>query len=224
MKKVFLFMILIYISCGPDPIPDPESVNLVAPNNLESCTTASRVNDLERQVRFQWTAALNTDQYELIIENTVTNQQFRSSTYLLNVSVILPAGAPYRWFVRSKASLTTVTADSQTWSFYLEDSPEESHFPFPAKLISPENNSTVTLNVSGEVLFSWQAKDLDEDIESYQLYIGNSEDKLSLKRDGILQTQTSEILEENSEYFWQVITIDENQNQSQSKVFSFQTD
>ena len=224
MKKVFLFMILIYISCGPDPIPDPESVNLVAPNNLESCTTASRVNDLERQVRFQWTAALNTDQYELIIENTLTNQQFRSTTYLLNVSVILPAGAPYRWFVRSKASLTKVTADSQTWSFYLEDSPEESHFPFPAKLISPENNSTVSLNLSGEVLFSWQAKDLDEDIESYQLYIGSSEDQLSIKRDGILHTQTSEILEENSEYFWQVITIDENQNQSRSKVFSFQTD
>ena len=224
MKKVFLLMILIVLGCGPDPIPDPESVFLIAPDNLESCTTASRVNDLERQVRFQWTAALNTEQYELVIENTLTNQQFRSTTYLLNVSVILPAGAPYRWFVRSKSSLTTVTADSQSWSFYLEDSPEESHFPFPAKLIFPENNSTVTLNASGETLFSWQAKDLDEDIESYQLYIGNNEDQLSLKREGILQTQTSEMLEENSEYFWQVITIDQNQNQSRSKVFSFQTD
>ena len=160
----------------------------------------------------------------MVIENTLTNQQFRSTTSLLNASVILPSGAPYRWFVRSKASLTTVTADSQNWSFYLEDSPEESHFPFPAKLILPENNSTVTLNASGETLFSWQAKDLDEDIESYKLYIGSSEDQLSLKREGILQTQTSEILEENSEYFWQVIIIDENQNQSRSKVFSFQTD
>ena len=140
MKKVFLFMILIVLGCGPDPIPDPESVFLIAPDNLESCTTASRVNDLERQVRFQWTAALNTDQYELVIENTLTNQQFRSTTYLLNVSVILPAGAPYRWFVRSKSSLTPVTSDSQSWSFYLEDSPEESHFPFPAKLISPEKS------------------------------------------------------------------------------------
>ena len=80
------------------------------------------------------------------------------------------------------------------------------------------------MNASGETLFSWQAKDLDEDIESYKLYLGSSEDQLSLKREGILQTQTSEILEENSEYFWQVITIDENQNQSRSKVFSFQTD
>ena len=224
MKKVLLFMILIVLGCGPDPIPDPESVFLITPDNLESCTTASRVNDLERQVRFQWTAALNTDQYELIVENTLTNQQFRSTTSLLNASLILPAGAPYRWFVISKSSLTPVTVDSQSWSFYLEDSPEESHFPFPAKLIFPENNSTVTLNASGETLFSWQAKDLDEDIESYQLYIGNNEDQLSLKREGILQTQTSEMLEENSEYFWQVITIDQNQNQSRSKVFSFQTD
>ena len=77
---------------------------------------------------------------------------------------------------------------------------------------------------SREVLFSWQAKDLDEDITSYHLYIGSSEDQLSLKREGILQTQTTEILDEKSEYFWQVITIDENTNQSRSKVFSFQTD
>ena len=26
-------MILIVLGCGPDPIPDPESVNLVAPNS-----------------------------------------------------------------------------------------------------------------------------------------------------------------------------------------------
>ena len=224
MKKVFLITILIVLGCVPEPTPDPGTVNLVAPNDLESCTTASRVNDLERQVRFQWTAALNADQYELIIENTLTNQQFRSSTYLLNISVILPAGFPYQWFVRSKSSLTTASADSQTWSFYLEDLPGESHFPFPAKLLQPENNSIVSLTNSREVLFSWQAKDLDEDITSYHLYIGSSEDQLSLKREGILQTQTTEILDEKSEYFWQVITIDENTNQSRSKVFSFQTD
>mgnify|MGYP004318202503 CR=1 FL=1 len=65
---------------------------------------------------------------------------------------------------------------------------------------------------------------IDEDITSYHFYIGSSENQLSLKREGILQTQTTEILDEKSEYFWQVITIDENRNQSRSKVFSFQTD
>ena len=223
MKKVVLFMILIVLGCSPDPIPDPESVFLVAPDNLESCTTASRVNDLERQVRFQWTASLHTDQYELIIENVLTNQQFRSSTFLLNASVILPAGSPYRWFVRSKSSLTSVTSDSQTWNFYLEDYPLESHFPFPAKLVLPENNSTISLTISGEVLFSWQAKDLDEDIESYELYLGSTQDQLLLKRGEILQNQTSEVLENNTVYYWQIVTIDENQNQSKSQVYSFQT-
>ena len=82
---------------------------------------------------------------------------------------------------------------------------------------------TLSLTISGEVLFSWQAKVLDEDIESYELYLGSTQDQLLLKRGEILQNQTSEVLENNTVYYWQIVTIDENQNQSKSQVYSFQT-
>ena len=35
MKNWKLFVLLLLGSCGPDPIPDPEPVNLVAPEKLK---------------------------------------------------------------------------------------------------------------------------------------------------------------------------------------------
>ena len=68
MKGFGILLIILFYSCAPDPIPDPETVFLVAPINLEPCITTSSVNDSEKQVQFQWTASLHTDQYELIIQ------------------------------------------------------------------------------------------------------------------------------------------------------------
>ena len=47
----------------------------MAPKNLESCANAVRINDTDRQVRFEWTEALNVDQYELIVENSITKEK-----------------------------------------------------------------------------------------------------------------------------------------------------
>ena len=73
MKKWMLFCIgFALYSCGPEPIPDPGIVQLVAPKNLDLCTTADKLNDSESQVKFVWNAALNTDDYELVIRNQRT--------------------------------------------------------------------------------------------------------------------------------------------------------
>ena len=74
MKNWKLFVLLLLESCGPDPIPDPEPVNLVAPQNLNSCTTASRNNDsTESQVDFQWTCGTTCGQLRSLLFNNSTN-------------------------------------------------------------------------------------------------------------------------------------------------------
>ena len=85
----FLLMILILWGCGPDPIPDPEAPTLIAPANLNECNTAIVLNELESQVKFEWTNALNTDSYELIIENSLTNIKLIKKTYHLNRLITL---------------------------------------------------------------------------------------------------------------------------------------
>ncbi|MGA0443659.1 MAG: hypothetical protein ACO3M3_01145, partial [Flavobacteriaceae bacterium] len=63
MRNFWILMFCIVWSCGPDPIPEPEPSLLISPANNDLCTTASKVNDAESQVRFQWTAALHTEIY-----------------------------------------------------------------------------------------------------------------------------------------------------------------
>lgn len=209
--------------CGPDPIPDPEAAILLSPENLNNCSSASRVNDSERQVLFQWTKALFAESYELIVKNSVTQESFNINTTLFNESLILPGAAPYQWFVRSKSSLTAVTKDSNSWQFYLEGDPNTSHLPFPAILLAPQDNSTVSLSNGNSFLLKWEGNDLDGDIISYDLYLGIDPDQLTLKEDKINSTEFSVILELDNRYYWQIVTHDEGQNQSKSSIYSFQT-
>ena len=214
---------IFFCGCGPDPIPDPEAAILLSPENLNNCSSASRVNDSERQVLFQWTKALFAESYELIVKNSVTQESFNINTTLFNESLILPGAAPYQWFVRSKSSLTSVTKDSNSWQFYLEGDPNTSHLPFPAILLAPQDNATVSLSDANSFLLKWEGNDLDGDIISYDLYLGIDPDQLTLKEDKINSTEFSVILELDTKYYWQIITHDESQNQSKSSIFSFQT-
>ena len=214
---------IFFCGCGPDPIPDPEATILLSPENLNNCSSASRVNDSERQVLFQWTKALFAESYELIVKNSVTQESFNINTTLFNESLILPGAATYQWFVRSKSSLTPVTKDSNSWQFYLEGNPNTSHLPFPAILLAPQDNATVSLSDGNSFLLKWEGNDLDGDIISYDLYLGIDSNQLTLKEDKINSTEFSVILELDNKYYWQIITHDGSQNQSKSSIFSFQT-
>lgn len=223
-SKLFILINSILWSCGPDPIPDPEPSTLITPTNLNECSTATILNELERQVRFVWGITLNTDSYELIIENSITNSKYGKTTSLLTESVILPSGAPYRWYVNSKALLSPGVGKSQVWQFYLEGSADETYLPFPAALERPENKTTVTLDITGSFTFLWKGHDLDQDIDRFDFYIGKSEDDIFKEKEGLFDSQITLNLDFGTTYFWQVITFDKNNNVSKSEIFSFQTE
>ena len=221
--NLVLLSVLIFWSCGPDPIPKPEPSILNAPENLNECTTATVLNELERQVRFVWTVALNTDSYELVIVNSLTNAKYSRTTSLLTESVVLPSGAPYRWYVNSTSLLSPEVGKSQVWQFYLEGSANETYLPFPAVLEVPENQAIVTLDAGSSLTFLWEGHDLDQDIDRYDFYIGTVEDDLVKEKEGLTDTQTTLTLVSETTYFWRVVTFDEEGNASKSQVFRFQT-
>ena len=218
----FLSLILIW-SCGSEPIPEPQATVLIAPADLNECTTALVLSETERQVKFQWTLALNTDSYELVVVNTLTNARYEKTSSLLTESIVLTSGASYRWYVNSKSLLSSAVGKSSVRQFYLEGSQDESYLPFPAVLLRPENQSIVDLESSGDFLFDWEGYDLDEDIVSYAVYLGKTEDNLDLVQEGLTVSQLSLSLDTGERYFWQIITIDSEGNTSKSEVYSFQT-
>tara|TARA_B100000795_G_scaffold106470_1_gene78558 strand:- start:79 stop:753 length:675 start_codon:yes stop_codon:yes gene_type:complete len=223
MRYIAFFLLSVFFSCGPDPIPVPEPSLLLAPSNLNTCNSATRINDLERQVRFQWTATLNTESYNLVVQNTLTGEQQTITTYLLTESIVLNSGTPYQWYVISKSSLTLAEGKSSIWHFYLEGNPQESHFPFPAILLVPSNELIVSLNASNAFTFEWEGNDLDNDIQRYDFYLGTSSSSLNKEREAITSQQVTLVLIPNTIYFWQIISKDLQGNRSTSEIYQFQT-
>lgn len=223
MRYIAFFLLSVFFSCGPDPIPVPEPSLLLAPSNLNTCNSATRINDLERQVRFQWTATLNTESYNLVVQNTLTGEQQTITTYLLTESIVLTSGTPYQWYVISKSSLTLAEGKSSIWHFYLEGNPQESHFPFPAILLVPSDELIVSLNASNAFTFEWEGNDLDNDIQGYDFYLGTSSSSLNKEREAITSQQVTLVLIPNTIYFWQIISKDLQGNRSTSEIYQFQT-
>ncbi len=223
MRKLLLSCLgFLLCTCGPEPIPDPGATSLVAPKNLDSCTTADKLNDSESQVSFVWGTALNTDDYELVIRNQKTGIVTRKTTVLTSLNQVLQRGANYSWWVVSRAALSNVTTKSEVWFFYLEGEPELKHTPFPAALVFPEFEAVVTLT-DNQVLLEWKGTDLDNDIAFYQLYFGTDPDKLALVADNLTQTKNGQTVVSDTVYYWQVITVDREGNTSASRVGQFST-
>jgi CBS-domain-containing membrane protein len=104
----------------------------------------------------------------------------------------------------------------------LEDLQTISHFPFPAKLVSPENNVQVSLE-KGSLMLSWEAVDLDDDIERYDVYMGLDPDDLTIIKENLTSNSISVSLNTDQIYYWKVVTRDREENISHSEVGVFRT-
>jgi hypothetical protein len=221
--KRYLFIVLLSLgSCKKEAIPDPEPALLIGPENNNRCNTAVRISDQKSQVNFSWQTAPNADKYELVIRDIVTNVDQKKETIRLFSSIVLDRGKQYAWWVNSKSEQTETITKSEVWTFYLEGIQTSSHFPFPAKLISPQNNTQVSLE-NGALTLKWEVVDLDGDIESYDVYMGASPDDLILAAENLTSNSISASLDADQSYYWKVLTRDQEGNVSNSPVGYFRT-
>ena len=219
IKKSTSFFILILIISCKESIPDPEQVMLINPENNNTCLF-SNSNSNFADVEFSWTESKHTDNYDLIIENQITNENKSKTTNLTTSQMSLERGAPYSWYVISKSESSENIALSETRNFYLEAQSQLAHIPFPAKLIYPLNGSI--LNSVNIVALQWEGYDLDGDIENYDLIIENASNGEEIKYEKIL-TQALEVeLQKGNVYLWKIITRDKENNISTSVTSNFE--
>ena len=186
-KYKIIFASILIFSCK-ESIPDPEQVTLINPENNNTCLF-SNSNANSGDVEFSWTEAKNTDNYDLIVENQITNLKNSTATNLTSAKVTLIRGAPYSWYVVSKSESSENIALSETRNFYLEGPSQLTHTPFPAKLISPLNESIISSTVM--VTFQWEGYDLDGDIENYDLIIESTSNGKEIKYEKIISQNYS---------------------------------
>ncbi|MGC6421476.1 MAG: hypothetical protein ACON47_07495 [Flavobacteriaceae bacterium] len=222
MKKLYLSLFFgIWIGCSPPAIPEPDPAVLLAPDNLDSCTTAFSINDTTSQVTFRWRAALYTDSYELVVENSQTGQQYKEQTMLQTTNMVLDKGFPYEWWVLSLSEASLVEARSTSWRFYLESDTIANHIPFATLLLQPSEGAIIP---SGEVFFEWKGHDLDAEALRYTFYLGESIDTMQILEADTTATIYQQSLTSPGTYYWAVTTIDSQGNSARSVPFSFQVE
>ncbi len=222
MKRYYWILLLMLVACKKEVIPDPEPALLFGPENNNNCTTAIRLSDQQSQVKFSWQESLHTDEYELVVRDILTSVDQKKQTLRLSSSIILYSGKQYSWWVNSTSLQTDNIAKSQVWNFYIEGLSTSSHFPFPAKLVSPDNNAQVSLE-NGVLTMRWEAVDLDNDVVNYDVYLGADPDDLDLIGENITTNSISVALIPDRYYYWKVATRDQQGNVSHSNVRIFRT-
>ena len=222
MKRYYWVLLLMLVACKKEVIPDPEPGLLIGPLNNDNCNTAIVLNDQKSQVNFSWQEAAHTDEYELVVRDILTNVDQKKQTIRFFSTVVLDRGKQYSWWVNSLSEQTENISKSQVWTFYLEGLSISSYFPFPAKLLSPENNSQISIE-NGAFTLRWEAVDLDNDIESYDVYLGDDPDDLKVVAENITTNSFSANLNHDQYYYWKVTSIDKQENVSHSSVGIFRT-
>lgn len=225
MKKLYVLLLglTFLVGCGGDdgPPPAPEGAVLVFPLQDSECTTGQSINETLSQVTFEWQPAANTDSYTLSVVNLNTNVPQNITTRSTSASLSIEKGAPFSWSVTSTNDRSNQTATSESWLFYNAGA-QTTYAPFPAQIISPKSGKTVQMDGMGQVSLEWTGADVEDDIQTFEVYFSEQNPPQSL-----LTTTDANTMEAQAPvnsgviYFWRIVTIDAEGNSSDSGTFDF---
>ena len=231
MKRIVLLfgsLILLVNSCTPEepvvPI-NPSTPTLISPANDETCLDGTSINDSQSNVDFRWSSAANALSYELVVTNLLTQSSQTYPGTSNQTTVALTKAEPYNWSVKSIGEVGSVPSQSTQWKFYLAGDAVVNFAPFPSELISPQSGANVTPDINNLIKLQWNASDVDGDLAQFEVYLDKN-DATTIIKTIAYQTEEESIeidVENGSTYYWKIIAIDTNQNQSSSGVYTFRT-
>ena len=234
MKKYMpnlLGCILIFASCGSDDggggettdvEPNgaaPVAATLVFPENNTECNEGEVLNDTESTVTFEWNTSENSHSYTVNLKNLDTGVLSTTNSNTSSVAITLLRGTPYEWSVISKSMANTTTAESSVWKFYNQGPGVENHAPFPAEAANPKRGASIS--ASGVINLAWIANDIDNDIDTYEVFFGIDRDTMTSLGTITSPSVNDVVINSNTTYYWKVITTDNAENSSISEVFNF---
>jgi hypothetical protein len=127
--------------------------------------------------------------------------------------------------VKSIGEVGSVPSQSIQWKFYLAGDAVVNFAPFPSELISPQSGANVTPDINNLIKLQWNGSDVDGDLDQFQVYLDKN-DATTIIKTIAYQTEEESIeidVENGTTYYWKIIAIDTNQNQSSSGVYAFRT-
>lgn len=232
MRNIFFIIpiLLIAVSCKkkpsdvpqPSPVLMPSKATLMLPKLNEPCTSGAIISATESIIQFKWGKAENTDSYDLVVKNLLTNI---STTYSaganLQQEVTLPRNAPFSWYVLSKSAIITLPAQSDTWKFYTSGPANVFYAPYPADEMIPAIGANIAAT-NNKITLDWNGSDADNDIVAYDIYLGTTATPVLLSANVANSILADVTVSANTVYYWRVVTKDGKGNTSDSGVYQFE--
>lgn len=200
--------------------PAPQQAVLVSPAANEACTQGTIVSATVSSVTLKWNAAANADSYEVSVKNLLTQGEIKQGTTTTELTVNLNSNTPFSWKVISKSAASTELGTSETRKFYNAGQAVSYIAPFPADNLVPAMNQNVTA-VNGMINLTWTAEDADNDLSSYDVYLGTTSTPAVLQTDITQKKLDNVAVTVNTTYYWKVIARDAKGNTSESMVYMF---
>ena len=169
--------------------------------------------------------SFNIEEKRPKIANLLTQSTQIYSSDTNELSIALSKAEPYSWSVRSIGETGTTPSVSDPWKFYLVGDAVVNYAPFPAELITPRSGANTTPDINNLVILRWAADDVDNDLNRFEVYL-DAIDGTTLNQEIAYLEQETQLeveVENNTVYFWKIISIDSNGNQSNSGVYTFRT-
>ncbi len=229
MKKILFSALAISFlyGCGgsggnePEPTPaTPAKAFLITPTKNELCTQGVVTSATLSTVTLKWSEAANTESYQVDLKNLETGALTSQTVNTNSLDVQLARNTPYSWSVISKSTKSATTSQSETWRFYNSGPATTNYAPFPAELVSPTIEGVVTAT-NGKISLTWNGQDVDNDIATYDVYLGTTTTLTILKAGLTTSTLTDVAVTGNTYYYWKVVTKDSKGNTSDSGTYRF---
>ncbi|WP_293310005.1 hypothetical protein [Pedobacter sp. UBA5917] len=225
MKNRYIFIVLLFcLGCGkkteePNVI-QPAQAKLISPLQNEICTSGTVTSATTSKIKFLWEAASNADGYTVNITYLQDGSSVIYSTAQTSLEVVLQRAKPYMWSVKSLSGNANTFSVSDSWKFYVAGEGATSYAPYPAEASYPKDGDLITA-LGGKTSISWQTTDVDSDMLTYSIYLGETSSPALYKAD-IKQNYLNDILVTSKKtYFWKVVTADKDGNKSESTLFQF---
>ncbi|MEP6612097.1 MAG: hypothetical protein ABJA76_09445 [Mucilaginibacter sp.] len=198
----------------------PAKATLTFPAQNALCTSGDVISATQSSIIFTWNASAATSSYEISVKNLLTAVVTVFSSSTNQVTATLLRNTPYSWYVVSKSTTTTVTAQSDTWKFYLAGAGVTSYSPFPATITAPIFGLNLSAGTTA-VNLTWTGSDVDNDLATYDVYFGTASNPPLLKSGVTNMFLNAVPLTAGNTYYWKVITKDSQGNTSDSGVYKF---
>jgi len=191
----------------------------------ETCLDGTSLNDTQSNVDFSWSTATDAVSYEVVVTNLLTQSSQTFTAVSNQTTLALTKAEPYSWRVRSIGEEGSTPSESDQWKFYLAGDAVVNYAPFPSELISPRSGANITPNINNLITLSWNASDVDGDLAQFEVYLDQTDASTRIET---IDYQAQEIslaveVEKGVTYYWKIIAIDANGNQSNSGVYAFRT-